>query len=168
MQEQADGHQWRFRFQQSHRSSCPLKERLEKDCNLNMDLFSWAAMENFCNCVSHVINLGIKDVCAPFISVVKVDGNEVEVDAYTAENSQIRTTKKGIMVSALVKLGRAAKKRNQSNVFLSSWEKAARKFSMKLFKLIKAAPTRLNSCFNQIDVALKMQRIYNEVTGQLG
>jgi len=94
-----------------------LEERLEKDSH---DLQPWAAMENFCNCASHVINLVAKDICAPFISAVKVDGNDVEVDAYTAENSQIRTSKKGIMVSALAKLGGAAKKRNQSHAFLLS------------------------------------------------
>jgi hypothetical protein len=142
-----------------------LEERLKKDSH---DLQPWAAMENFCNCASHVINLVAKDICAPFISAVKVDGNDVEVDAYTAENSQIRTSKKGIMVSALAKLGGAAKKRNQSHAFLLSWEEASRKYRMKPIKLIKAAPTRWNSRFNQIDVALKMRPIYDDVTNQPG
>jgi hypothetical protein len=147
-----------------------LEERLEKDSRASHsdNLESWSAMESFFNCASHVINLVAKDICAPFISAVKVDGNEVEVDAYTAENSQIRTSKKGMMVSALAKLGGAAKKRNQSHAFLLAWEDAGRKYRMKPLKLIKAAPTRWNSRFNQIDVALKMRPIYEEVTSQAG
>lgn len=146
-----------------------LEDRLKKDSRESPTGNQWAAMEGFFNCASHVINLVAKDICAPFISAVKVDGNEVEVDAYTAENtSQIRTSKKGIMVNALAKLGGAAKKRNQSHAFLSSWDEAARKYGMKPLKLIKAAPTRWNSRYNQIDVALKMRLIYDEVTSQPG
>lgn len=45
------------------------------------------AMGNFWNKASDVINLAAKDVCAPFISAVKVDSNQVEVDAYTAKTN---------------------------------------------------------------------------------
>jgi hypothetical protein len=139
----------------------------DPEFNGSTDNPTWAAMENFLSCASHVINLVAKDVCAPFISKINIDGQEVIVDACTAESRSIQPSKKkGVMVNALAKLGGAAKKRNQSTHFTQSWNSAATALGIQPLKLLKAAPTRWNSRYAQIDVALKMRAVYEKVTSQ--
>jgi len=124
---------------------------------LDGEIPPWSGVENFLSCSSHVINLVALDICAPFRTSVIVNGEEIEVESH-------HTRTKGIMGTALSKLGNAARKRNQSPAFALAWKNASQKFKVNPLKLIKAAPTRWNSRFTQIDVALQMRQVYDEVT----
>src|SRR5690606_33660912 len=122
---------------------------------LSADGVAWSGVENFLSCSAHVINLVAQDVCAPFRTSVVINGEEVEVDSHHAPAQ-------GIMGTALSKLGNAARKQNQSPAFALAWKNASQKFKVSPLKLIKAAPTRWNSRFQQIDVALRMRQVYDE------
>lgn len=136
------------------------------------ELKTWSALENYLSCSAHVINLVAQEVCAPFIVKVVVNGQEVEVDNYQVDRPNQPATlqaptnlrnRKGIMHSALSKLGGAARKRNQSPSFTESWNTYSKKHKISPLKLVKAAPTRWNSRFHQIDTALRMRPVYDDV-----
>ena len=133
---------------------------LEEGLSIDGEVPTWSGVENFLSCSSHVINLVAQDICAPFRTSVVINDEVVEVESHHGAPA------KGIMGSTLSKLGNAARKRNQSPAFALAWKNTFQKFKVNPLKLIKATPTRWNSRFQQIDVALPMRDVYDEVTDQ--
>lgn len=128
----------------------------------------WSYSESYFHCSSHVFNLVAEALCKPFIKVVKVNGQNQEVDDDHLESLNEPTADdvppaRGRMLTALAKLSAMARIGNQSTTFAQEWVQLCRIHKVKPLKLITPAPTRWGSRYEQIERAKLLRSVYEEM-----